>query len=333
MINETFVKKGDLIATVGHPLRMLKVDTKKDILNKLEEKYEKLEYQFKNDLSLAFGTIQREKNEVKAQIKSLLVKIQNIKHKIFNQKKLHKKGLITYQTLLKSEELLVKTENDLRKVKNVLVLKNVEAFGKKRAREDKLENLKQSILSEKRDLRELVKNLKLENEIKSTYDGKIFEIAVSQGSIIDSGTNIAVIEKNSDKNDLEVVFFVSAMKGKMIKKDFVAQVSPSVVKKEEFGFIQSSVRYVSSFPATRDALMNILNNSELVNSYLKNGPPIVIYAKLEKNSETFSGFKWSSSKGPDIHITSGTLSLVEVTVKRQAPITLVIPMIKKGLGL
>ena len=87
------------------------------------------------------------------------------------------------------------------------------------------------------------------------------------------------------------------------------------------------------FPATREALMNILNNSELTTSFLKNGPPIIIYAKLNKNSKSFNGFQWSSSRGPEIYITSGTLSSVEVTVRQQSPITLVVPLIKKGLGL
>ena len=327
------VKKGDLIATVSHPSRVIKVETTKDILNKLKEKYKKQSYQGKHDLEVLFGTFQREKKEIKSQIKSLFLKIKNIKKKIKNQEKLNEKGLITYQTLLKSKELLLKTQNDLRKAKNSLVLKNVEAFGKKRESEDKLEELNQKIISVKRDLRALVKNLKLESEIRSNYNGKVFEIPISEGTVINNGTNIAEIEKTGDKNDLEVVFFVSAMEGKMVEKSFVAQVSPSTVKKEEFGFIQASVKYVSSFPATRDALMNILNNNELTTSFLRNGPPIIIYAKLNKNADTFSGFQWSSSKGPEIYVTSGTLSSVEVTVRQQAPISLVIPMIKKGLGL
>lgn len=331
--NGDIVKKGDLIATVSHPLEKTVIETKADALNKLEEEYERLLSRSINDLNLVFGTIHRGKEEIRSRISSLLAKKQNINMKISNQEKLRKKGLITYQSLLESKEILVKIQNEIKKAKNDLISKDIEAFGKKKAREDKLEEFKQNIISKKRNLNAMKKKLKFENEIKSTYDGKIFSIPVSEGTVIAIGTNIAEIEKTSGSNALEAIFFVSAMKGKMIKKDFLSQVSPLNVKKEEYGFIKSTVQYVSEFPATKEALMNILNNNILVESFLQEGPPIIVYAKLVKNSKTFSGYQWSSSKGPNIHITSGTLCMVQVTVKKQAPISLVIPIIQKNLGL
>ncbi|MFA7083538.1 MAG: NHLP bacteriocin system secretion protein [Arcobacteraceae bacterium] len=325
------IKKGDLIATIDHPLQLIKISTEKNALTLLEEKYKKTQYQSELDLSLVFGTLQRDKENIRINIDILNTKIKTIEEKIKTQKILYEKGLITFENLLESKELLSNTKNTLSKEKNNLVLKNIEAFDKKRERETKLEELNEQIINAKRAIRELENSLKIESEILSNYNGVVFGISTSEGSDVAKGENIADIEKAEDENDLEAVFFVSALEGKMIENGFLAQISPSITKKEEYGFIKSYVSSVAAFPANRETIMNILNNNELTNTFLKDTPPIIVYAKLEKSNSTFSGFQWSSSKGPSIHISSGTLCSVEVTVKEQAPITLVIPMLKKAI--
>jgi HlyD family secretion protein len=47
--------------------------------------------------------------------------------------------------------------------------------------------------------------------------------------------------------------------------------------------------------------------------------------------DTPSGFKWSSENGPPFKVRTGTLGIAEIVVFRQAPITLVIPFLRKSL--
>ena len=46
-----------------------------------------------------------------------------------------------------------------------------------------------------------------------------------------------------------------------------------------------------------------------------------------------AGYRWTSPKADDLALTSGTLVSVEVTEKVQAPIELVVPLIREAFGL
>ncbi len=63
------------------------------------------------------------------------------------------------------------------------------------------------------------------------------------------------------------------------------------------------------------------------------GGKIEAMAKLELDSKTFSGYQWSSSKGPQLEITTGTTTTVRVTVEQRAPITFVLPILREWSGI
>ena len=133
--------------------------------------------------------------------------------------------------------------------------------------------------------------------------------------------------------DLEVVFFVDPNDGKKITGGMRTQISPSTVKKEEHGVIIGSVIDVSEFPSTSEGMMDVLSNEALVGKLSRSGAPIQVYADLTPSAKTVSGYKWSSPKGPPVKIKSGTMCEVSVTIKSEPPIMLVIPTVKKWLGL
>ena len=58
-----------------------------------------------------------------------------------------------------------------------------------------------------------------------------------------------------------------------------------------------------------------------------------VYGDLELDSTTPSGYKWSSSKGPHLKISSGTTTVVRVKVEERAPITFVLPILRSTSGI
>ncbi len=81
--------------------------------------------------------------------------------------------------------------------------------------------------------------------------------------------------------------------------------------------------------------MRSLRYDNLVSMFTRNGAPIEVKADLIPNPATPTGFKWSSSEGPDIDIESGLLAVGSVTVSTQSPLSLVLPILKKkvlGVG-
>jgi len=109
-------------------------------------------------------------------------------------------------------------------------------------------------------------------------------------------------------------------------------IAPSTVKKEEYGSIEANVVSVSPFPSTAKAMETVLQNKRLVERFTESGAPIAIRVALVKSSKNFSGYAWTSSAGPRIQITAGTLVSAMITVKNQRPIALILPAVKKLLG-
>ena len=63
------------------------------------------------------------------------------------------------------------------------------------------------------------------------------------------------------------------------------------------------------------------------------GGKIGAFAKLQLDPKTFSGYKWSSSKGPHLNISPGTTTTVKVTVEERKPITFILPILREWSGM
>jgi HlyD family secretion protein len=79
--------------------------------------------------------------------------------------------------------------------------------------------------------------------------------------------------------------------------------------------------------------MRNFENEALVKSLAADGAVTELRVVLEADTSTPTGFRWSSSRGPSISISSGMICTVQIVTREQKPITLLFPMIKEKLGL
>jgi HlyD family secretion protein len=63
------------------------------------------------------------------------------------------------------------------------------------------------------------------------------------------------------------------------------------------------------------------------------GAPYAARVKLLPDASTASGYAWSAGSGPPLVLSSGTTASADITVRRQAPITLVLPLLREKLGI
>jgi HlyD family secretion protein len=111
------------------------------------------------------------------------------------------------------------------------------------------------------------------------------------------------------------------------------QISPTTAPREEYGTIFGTIATVSGFPATADGMMTVLRNRELVRQFSVTGPPYRAIVRLDRDPESTSGFRWTSDRGRQLELRSGTLAKAEVTVRSQRPIELVIPLLREWSGI
>jgi NHLM bacteriocin system secretion protein len=190
----------------------------------------------------------------------------------------------------------------------------------------------------KRRIAQLEKELTGKSQIISQYDGKILEINIVKGQIIGNDMDLGSIETEDPKSQLVGVIYFADKDGKKIKPGMPVQVNPSPVERERYGGIQGEVTQVAPFPITvRDMATIIGNENVAVNiaeSLTKSGTKaaIQVFVKLERDTNTISGYKWSSSKGPPIELSSGTTTQVQVKVGEVAPISYIIPILRSLTG-
>ncbi len=230
-----------------------------------------------------------------------------LQEKLSNQQSLFDRGLITKTPLLET--------------KNAIYEVNARSFQRR-----------QQILEQELKIRERQVKYDQENVIRSSHDGRVTEVVVSAGNFVQPGK--AVVRLESLEGNYEAVVYVPSIEGKKIKPGMAVRLAPSIIKPEEYGFVLGTVQWVSSFPVTREYLMNELaDDDRLVEALLHNGTAIELVVDLALDPSTPTGYRWSSSRGPDTTLESGTLCQASVVLEHVRPITLLVPFLKKQAGI
>ena len=246
--------------------------------------------------------LDKERQSIRSAIEDFSNQVNTLEKTVKKQKGLVKKGLLT-------ELKLLNTENSLAMARQSRSQQEIRLA---------------EIDSEEEELHR-------HSRVVSPHNGRVLEIMVSVGNIVREGTNILTLEQLDAF--LEAVIYVPAFQGKKVKVGMPAYISPSTVKAEEYGFIIGKVRSVSELPTTPEGILEDLQSETLVKELTGNRPNIKMVATLDIDETTPSGYKWSSSKGPPLNIYGGTICSANVLISEKRPISYVIPVFKKSLGL
>ncbi len=229
-----------------------------------------------------------------------------LEEKLQNQTSLHERGLLTKSPLIETKAAIYELQS-------------------RRYLRD------QQILDQQAKIRDLEIHLNQQGVVRSPYEGEVLEVDVNLGDFAQPGRTLARLQSLS--GETEAILYVQAGEGKKIKPGMPIRVSPSIVRPEEFGYILGTVKTVSLYPISKENMLMDLGNEVMVNRLMQSGEMIALIASLETDPSTPSGFRWSSSNGPNVSIEGGTLCHASIVLERQRPITLLIPFLKKQLGL
>jgi HlyD family secretion protein len=201
---------------------------------------------------------------------------------------------------------------------------------------DKLRNFNRSYLDEiQKDIDVIQSELNiaysrynLSTSIICPYDGKVTEIIQGEGDPINLQKPILLLENTEKvKESLISVLYVNARSGKNIKCGMKIYLEPSTVEFEKYGYLVAEVSYVSDYPSTNGGMMNLMRNQELVNDLSSEGLPLLVEAKLIRDSLSFSGYKWTTGTGPDVHLGSGLFTSGKIIIYYKKPISYLFPFI------
>jgi len=182
-----------------------------------------------------------------------------------------------------------------------------------------------------RELIRLEEQLAASSELRSPERGKVVQIQVAEGQPVQSGDSVLLVE--DDSLPLRALVLVPEATAKRVDPGMEVRIAPSDVKSEDHGFMLGKITTISERAASPQELDRILNNQAKTQSYMEVKPYLAFAELIPVDSPTnVSGFKWTSADGPPKKITSGTLCAYQIIVDERRPISYVIPMVKKTLG-
>jgi HlyD family secretion protein len=320
------VKANQIIARIAQPELAESIAQLKATLDDTEREQEQALRLKEAEVKLQLEVLGKQRTNTKDLIANLEGEHKLAQEQVVVMDQLLVKGLITKQQSIAAMEKEANLQNDLATSRAKLIQFDAQEFqlnsevANARAQGDlKIDNMRRNLkLQESR--------LTLVQNVQTPYSGEVIEVKVYPGSNVSQNAPILTIQPDVDS--LEAIIYLPAADAKDAKPGMDVQLSPSNIKREEFGYIEGSVTYAANYPATPASLMRNFQNEAVVSNLSKAGPVTELRVALRPDSSTVSGFKWSSSKGPPIRISSGTLCTAEVITERHAPITELLPSLK-----
>jgi HlyD family secretion protein len=226
-----------------------------------------------------------------------------------------------------------KAQNELNQVERE---ETTLVIGKERELLDK----EMAIGSLQRKIEGLNDKLRRQSAVVSAYAGTVAEAKVNEGELVEKSTALfSLIPSREDTANrakteggrLIAILYTSPTDGKKVHPGMEVQIAPATVKREEYGFMLGTVRHVAEIPSTSEGMMRILKNQQIVQTLSGGGAPFEVIVDLITEPTDKSRFKWSSSRGPDIEINTGTLAEATIAVRHVRLISLAIPAFEQWL--
>lgn len=325
------VTKGQVVATLSRPDLIDKIKVLNNYLTELNASKDKLI----NSSQTAITTHQQETQTQREALKKVIAATQQKEQHLANllavKEAAFKKGIEIRQNVEQTFQEFYGVKIELESYNDKMVQLDIGEANYKDEWNERLRQLNLKIADETMQLNNLKIQLSLSKNIVSPIDGKVTNIRGTIGSVINVGNPVVSIA--SDGVGIDALIYLPPQSGKRVKPNMLALISPVTVEKAEFGSINGIVTEVAEFPSSAQEVLSVLQNEELVKQFFGKEVPLAVRVHLKNNPDTFSGLSWSSSHGPQVKITPGTLTIGLITIRQQAPITLVVPALKKLWGI
>lgn len=328
------VTEGQVVARMSQPELADQLLEAKAVIGELKKQHEQIVAHGSQDVALQTRLLAQQRTTLSQTIAAAERSTKALRETVELQTKLVEEGLLTRQTALATRHQLDQTEQQIGNGQSELVQIAVREQELRAKREEEVTASLTKIAAQERVVELLEREIKSKGEVVSQHTGRILEIIADQGSLVSAGDAIVTLDLTGRTvKELEVVLYVPSSYGKQIQVGMTAFVSPSTVKREEFGLMVGRVTYVSDYPATSRGMLRILKNDKLLSTLVGDDSPYEVHADLIVDERTFSGYKWSSSQGPPLKIQSGTRVAAYITVASKRPIEMVIPLLRQHTGL
>ncbi len=158
--------------------------------------------------------------------------------------------------------------------------------------------------------------------VYSSYDGIVDEVLIEEGSVVSGGLPIAAVRIDDGKHDLKGILYIPVDKGKRVEIGQTIQLAPNGVDVSQTGSLLGTVRSVSQYPVSAQAMQKNLGNDQLAQWILQaqQSSLVEVSFDLVKDETDKSGYLWTSSVGDHKPVTAGSFCTGSIIIERRPPI-------------
>jgi len=322
------VKVGDIVAEIDKPDLEAQVRQAELTLESLRNRQEQLNASDEELRKVEQNLAAAERRELESLIQKMLQKIERRREYQASVEELVAGGMMTEIDVQRVKEEIETVESSIDSSRNQL--EKLDARTKSTDAQRARERLNRKLEVDRADgeaglLRE---RIRIEGQIVSKASGRVAEVRAAVNTNVSVGDTILFLQSGGrTRGELTAVLYVKAGPGKNIKKGMEAFILPSTAKREEYGSIVGQVETVADVPTSRSAMLARLGDPNLVEQFVRDiGLPLEVTVSLTLDPDTTSGYRWTSGKGPPVQISESTLCTGWITIKKQRPVSLVIPL-------
>ena len=252
------------------------------------------------------------------------------RQRLENHQQLYRDRIVTRVTVERSQQAFDRAQRELFGTLRERDSLESRELRRRNERETRVTEMESRLRAAERQASQLATQIDT-RQVQAPVSGRVTEIKATVGAVLRPGQPVLSIK--TVEGELGVLIYIPPVDGKKIERGMDVLVSPTTVRREEYGSLRGKVESVSSFPASQEGMIAVLQNRNLVQALSEDGAPYSGRVLLEPDPSTESGFSWTSPKASGEKLTSGTLASIEIKTDSQAPITLVVPLIKETFGL
>jgi HlyD family secretion protein len=327
----TAVKKGDRLATLDDTELRQNLDHAAQVVREKQTDLASLTQNFADQIALKHKNATAQRDNLTRIIAAAQKRRDFYSGLLDKQDKIVAQGFLTQRFQEDTRRSMDEADQEARSSQSDLLRLDAEEADLTGKRDLALLSAQQDVNDARRHADELKMQLDQATQIFSPMDGIVTEIKASPGTVVAPGKPVLSIETSG--TGLELLLYVPPEFGKKVAPGMEVRVEPATVKKEEFGTLLGTVVAVSDFPMTAEGMASVLQNPDLVTRFMEQGPPYAVRVALSADPKATSGYRWSGGPGPPLKLSSGTTVRASVTIERRAPISLLLPLLKRQAGI
>jgi len=168
-------------------------------------------------------------------------------------------------------------------------------------------------------------------QLKSNEDITILSKLVRSGSKVTTNQGLAIVS-TSDARPYLISCFIPGVSFSGVQIGDKVLVSPVNVDQNTYGSISGRVENISSVSLGPDDAQVIIGDPSAIKSLFSSEQSLFFATIRLDKASTASGYKWTSSNGPDFQIPKTTIANVQLITKSYKPYQIVLPFLKSLTG-